>query len=197
MSREKKLRHKREKQEKRGEKEIEREREKRRNVKATSRLLMREVDGIQFWLEVINVSLRVNQRGRGMPSRRLRRNGILHEPRRISGRHLPSREKHWKARKRRKVGVNPEKRSWTKQVNVRRGVHEALTTFRRVLVPSHPRYLIFVHLDSRYSWQAVFKSSWNSVRTKAYRTDYRALCAAREWRPMENEEAQESRNLKK
>lgn len=117
-----------------------------------------------FGPNVINVSLRVNQRGRGTPSRRLRRNGILHEPRRISERHLLSREKHWKARKIRKVRADPEKRSWTKQVNVRCGVHEALSTFRRVLLPI--AYSIFVHLIARYSWQAVFKSSWNSCRER-------------------------------
>lgn len=173
-----------------GKARVERRREKkRRNVKTTSRFLMGEVDGVQFRPKVINVSLRVNQRGRGTPSRRLRRNGILHESRRISEHHLLSREKHWKARKIRKVGADPEKRSWTEQVNVRRGVHEALSTFRRVLVPSHPRYLIFVHLIARYSWQVVFKSSWNSCSNESLQNWLPSPLRAREWCLTENEEA--------
>jgi len=48
-----------------------------------------------------------------MASYRLRRNGILYEPCRISGCYLLSREKHWKARKIKKVGEDLE-RSWTR-----------------------------------------------------------------------------------
>lgn len=81
-----------------------------------------------------------------IPSHRLRRNGILHEPYRISECHLLFREKHWKARKIRKVRTDSE-RSWTvRNRSTCSAKFTKLSTSCRIslIVLSHPRYLIFV-----------------------------------------------------
>lgn len=114
----------------------------------------------------------------GTPSHRLRRNGILHEPRRIFGCHLLSGEKHRKARKIRKSRSGSGENLEETGQRARRGVHEALGFSSRFSSTAASRYLIFVHLIARYSWQAVFKSSWNSYPNESLqKTDYRDLCA--------------------